>query len=1796
MSLPVRRRQRHVKHKAQSISDRRGRLVRPLRVEALEDRRLLAVTDDLMGPGWGGGSDPADLGDFSPDIWISAPGKQPWPLGSDYTRSAESASIKQPTQMVAFDPFTRTEYVAPFEPINALDGELISAAQSAGFAGVDDMLASLQSPGGFMDDGSFEVNDDRIPSQKGSGSGVGSRNVHGNDDRVRIDDTLQYPWRAIGRLQITFPNGASGHCSGAMIGTYHFLTAGHCVHSQDDGGWATGLKVSLAQDLNDRFYGEADWSYVRSYTGWTADESPDHDWALITLDRNVGSFSGWLGYEWRGSDADYNGMTVNTAGYPGDLESGRAMYWANGPTTNATTNRVFYSGNNGMDTAGGQSGSAVWRYDAGADARYINVVHAYGGTTQNSGTRINQEKFDSLQTWKTEDNSQRPPTDRPDLIDYDRWYQTDFAGFSPNTVSPGNSFSVTSYPRNNGTASAGQFTVRYRLSANDVYDTSDYFLGDVEVSSVDALNWIDATLDTTLPQIPAGQYYVVWSIDALANVTEFLENNNTGKTSTRVTVQASANDVGDTLNTAAATNVGPASGTHTRTTEIGDGVHGTRDVDMYRFQAEAGSAVVLTTAYPGSGTSMDTLLRLFDANGTELAFNDDSVSLYSQIQHTFSAAGIYYVGVSGYPNNVYDPATAASGDPGSTGVYTLTIDLSTANNDIGDTLATATVTGLGPNSGTYTNATLIGDGSHTTRDVDIYQFQASAGSSLILTTTLPSGGTSMDTMLQLFDADSNSLVINDDNGGPYSRIEYTFSTSGVFYVAVSGYPNISYSPLSAGSGDPGSVGDYEIDIELNAPPGEIRGFKWHDLDRNLSWDQGEPALPGWEIYLDLNLNGAYDGGEPLEVTAADGSYAFTGLAVGTYVVGEVMQEGWVQTYPGEGSSEIFDSGAPYSPLDRSISAAADLSQYDAQTLANTSQWVVQFVDGFLATSEATRSLAASIGASVVSEAKYLSNSQIWEFSKAAVRVAAVKSLYSLAAIETFYPLVLREYETRAIPDDPLFNNQWHLRNTGQSGGTANADANVDSAWDIALGTGVNIAIVDDGLQYTHPDLAAHYASTLSWDFNGNDADPLPTAGFGHGTSAAGVAAAAGNNGIGVSGAAPNANLSGIRLIAGGVSDATEADALTFQYQGNDIYSNSWGPSDSGTIVEGPGPITAAALQDGVTTGRNGLGSIYVWAAGNGLENFDNVNYDGYANSRYTIAVSAIDHDGRQSYYSEPGAPILVAAYSSGDSVGITTTDLLGNDGYSTGDYTSSFGGTSSATPLVAGVIALMLEANPGLTWRDVQHILVQTASHNDASDPDWTLNGAGHLVNHKYGFGAIDAAAAVALAQNWNNVASETTIASGNLAVNQAIPDDDPSGILSSFTIDQNIQIESVEVVFNATHTYRGDLQLVLTSPSGTQSVLSELHNDGGDNYNWVFTSLRHWGEASSGEWTLSVVDGFSGDSGIWNSWEIVVHGSEAILSGVHYVTVAAGQVVNNVNFGNKLEVNQPPTAVRLENVLLEINENTQQAARLKVADIVIDDDGAGDNELSLSGTQAADFEIDGLELFLRAGTLLDFESLAALQIMISVDDTTVGATPDASENYTLTVLDLAELTNVTVGDGTTQHSLVDQLVITFDGEVDIDSGAFTIQRRALETDAGGVVTSSFSTQIINGMTVATVTFSGSSTRGGGALIDGNYELQLDASKITRGGMAMDGDRNGVSGGDFEYGTDSTDAFFAMFGDLDGDRQVSLAEFNAFRSAFGKNSTQPGYSRALDFDGDNIIGLSDFNQFRNRFGKRLLFA
>ncbi|MCC6152959.1 MAG: S8 family serine peptidase [Candidatus Hydrogenedentes bacterium] len=527
--------------------------------------------------------------------------------------------------------------------------------------------------------------------------------------------------------------------------------------------------------------------------------------------------------------------------------------------------------------------------------------------------------------------------------------------------------------------------------------------------------------------------------------------------------------------------------------------------------------------------------------------------------------------------------------------------------------------------------------------------------------------------------------------------------------------------------------------------------------------------------------------------------------------------------------------------------------------------------------------------SVVEQVTYSENTYVLQANGTGLLASleAANALFEGGKVEWATPLIEMQQTKKLVPNDTLFPNQWHLRNTAQGaagvGAVAGNDIDVVSAWDSVDGTGVNVAIVDDGLQTSHEDLDANVRIDIDIDINGGDADPSPTSADFHGTPCAGLVAAETNNSLGTSGVAFGSKLVGVRLIAAPVTDAQEAQAMNHQVAPTlaadrvFISSNSWGPIDDGATLGTFGGLTGAALANATTNGRGGRGTIFVWAAGNGFQDGDHSGYDGYASSRYTISVAATGADGVYSDYSEQGASLIVNAPSSWSGAGITTVDLTGGNGLSGTNYTSGFGGTSAACPIVAGVVGLMLDANPYLGWRDVQHLLAETASQNDPGEPGWFTNGAGMDFNHNYGFGRVDAAAAVTAATSWINVPVEASALTNSEAVATPIPDANLTGASRTLAISgsPNYVTEFVEVTVNVTHPDRGDLAFELTSPDGTVSVLGRPRPlDTAANFsNWMFTSVVHIGEDPNGNWTLNVADESASNAGTLTSWSIAVRG-----------------------------------------------------------------------------------------------------------------------------------------------------------------------------------------------------------------------------------------------------------------------------------------------------------------------------------
>jgi len=249
--------------------------------------------------------------------------------------------------------------------------------------------------------------------------------VIGEDGRVRVTPTTSYPWRTICKLYATW--GTTTYVgSGALIDEKHVLTAGHCVYSEARGGWADIVKIVPGMDNGNELYGHTYAIQMRTYNDWINYQSGEHDFAVLTLDSNIGLQTGWMGLETHPRWASIYAQGLNLAGYPADLDGGLNMYFDYDLGTYANEYNHWYI----IDTSGGQSGSPLWRYDG--TNRYILTVHAYSddGSGSNHGTRIDKNKFDIIKNWIQADKTS---SDKPDMSDRGDLY----SGFNPTPVGSG---------------------------------------------------------------------------------------------------------------------------------------------------------------------------------------------------------------------------------------------------------------------------------------------------------------------------------------------------------------------------------------------------------------------------------------------------------------------------------------------------------------------------------------------------------------------------------------------------------------------------------------------------------------------------------------------------------------------------------------------------------------------------------------------------------------------------------------------------------------------------------------------------------------------------------------------------------------------------------------------------------------------------------------------------------------------------------------------------------------------------------------------------------------------------------------------------------------------------------------------------------------------------------------------------------------------------------------------------------------------------------------------------------------
>jgi len=462
------------------------------------------------------------------------------------------------------------------------------------------------------------------------------------------------------------------------------------------------------------------------------------------------------------------------------------------------------------------------------------------------------------------------------------------------------------------------------------------------------------------------------------------------------------------------------------------------------------------------------------------------------------------------------------------------------------------------------------------------------------------------------------------------------------------------------------------------------------------------------------------------------------------------------------------------------------------------------------------------------------------------------------------------------PNDPLYDRQWHFGLIGD----------IERIWNDFNGRGAHVVVYDDGIDYNHPDLNDNYdAARHAVDNLGAPVDPLPLnfaiGGDSHGTAVAGIIASEAGNGLGGVGVSWGARITGVNIFGTGVYGDLNGDLNNFlnvarQAANFDISQNSWGDTPLQSLIgslagDGFDARLEAVYREISRDGRDGLGTVIVHSAGN--DTLD-ANLEGINASRFTITVAATEQNGATAEYSSFGANILVTAPAAA-----VTTDLSGPGGENATDYMENFNGTSASAPVVSGVVALMLDANAGLGWRDVQNILATSASLTGSTiggpaagfeQAAWYINdaanwnGGGMHLHTNYGYGMVNAYNAVRMAEVWHLFGAAAT-SRNELAVssttadlgNMLLPDGNATGHSFTLTVADNVAIEHVALRLQMNSANVGDIRIVLTSAEGTQVVVV-VQQDGvttAFDGTWIYGIDALRGELAAGTWTVQVAD-----------------------------------------------------------------------------------------------------------------------------------------------------------------------------------------------------------------------------------------------------------------------------------------------------------------------------------------------------
>jgi len=581
----------------------------------------------------------------------------------------------------------------------------------------------------------------------------------------------------------------------------------------------------------------------------------------------------------------------------------------------------------------------------------------------------------------------------------------------------------------------------------------------------------------------------------------------------------------------------------------------------------------------------------------------------------------------------------------------------------------------------------------------------------------------------------------------------------------------------------------------------------------------------------------------------------------------------------------------------------------------TDELTIQFKPA--TTTETIGTIIRDLGINYVKEVKGVTHCYVFRLTEASTMnplkmAVKVQEMEAVVYAEANIGIKSMSYYT---PSDSLFQMQWYLHHDGGIQLANDAHVDIKKAWDITLGDrSVTVAIADDSVDLDHRDFLAPDKIVAPRDFKGFDFNPSPEeATDNHGTSCAGVAVAE-ENGEGVVGAAPDCSLMPIRTT--GILDDNSIETL-FSWateQGAAVMSNSWGPSS----VYFPLSIRQEqAISLAAREGRQGKGMVICFAAGNANRPVNGTIeeqgwpdgvlagsvqwFNGYAAHPDVMAISACTSLNRKAAYSSWGDEISVCAPSNNTHPvfgrgytyprisggfpgrGITTTDRVGPLGYSSSDYTSNFGGTSSACPLVAGIAALVISANPALSAKAVREILEQTADKitDNSTDPQLgiafgTYDNNGH--SRWFGYGKVNAFKAVTEAvRRKGTPVEDTKVLRLESSPATLIPDNNEAGIVDEILVADNGTLQSLEVELKITHTYIGDLQVELRSPAGDRIFLHNRNGGSSNNLQKIYSAENMpalnslVGKGIKGNWQLFVRDRAAQDIGRLDRWAIKV-------------------------------------------------------------------------------------------------------------------------------------------------------------------------------------------------------------------------------------------------------------------------------------------------------------------------------------